>query len=79
MQNDASLLALFKEAAWEIDQRKFETIDLDTKINALGIDSVALYEIFGYVEEELDLELPDEALANVKTLRDLSTLVTEHG
>ena len=79
MQNDTSLLALFKEAAWEIDQRKFETIDLDTKINALGIDSVALYEIFGYVEEELDLELPDEALANVKTLRDLSTLVTEHG
>lgn len=79
MKTESSLLALFKEAAWEIDQRKFNELSLDTKINALGIDSVALYEIFGYVEEELDLELPDEELASVKTLGDLSSLVLRHG
>lgn len=79
MPNEVELLSLFEEAAWEIAQKKFKGIDIDTKITALGIDSVALYEIFGYVEEELDLELPDEELANVKTLRDLASIVSKNG
>lgn len=73
--NDEALLALFSEAAWEVDQREFEGLSLDTRIAELGVDSVVLLEIFGYVEEELDVYLPQEDLGQVKTLRDLSALI----
>ncbi len=75
-QSDQELLSLFAEAAWEVDQREFEDLSLDTRISDLGVDSVALLEIFGYVEEELDVYLPQEDLAQVKTLRDLGALLT---
>jgi acyl carrier protein len=69
------LLSLFKEAAWEVDQREFDSLSMNTKISELGVDSVALLEIFGFVEEELDIYLPQEDLAEVKTLGDLSALI----
>ena len=77
MADENELLELFEQAAWEVDQREFEALSLDTKISDLGVDSVALLEIFGYVEEELDIYLPQEDLAEVKTLRDLSTLIAQ--
>lgn len=75
MQSKEQLLTLFKEAAWEVDQREFESLSLDTEIAELGVDSVALLEIFGYVEEELDVYLAQEDLAQVKTLSDLGDLI----
>lgn len=75
MASDAELLDLFREAAWQVDQREFDGLSMDTRIAELGVDSVALLEIFGFVEEELDVYLPQEDLAQVKTLRDLSTLI----
>lgn len=78
MTSEAELIKLFKRAAWEIDQREFDDIDPGTKIADLGIDSVALLEIFGEIEDELDVHLPDDELANVTTLRDLTRLISEH-
>lgn len=69
------LLDLFKEAAWEVDQRRFDSLSMKTKIADLEMDSVALMEIFGFVEEELDIYLPQEDLAEVDTLGDLSELI----
>lgn len=75
MATEQELLTLFKKAAWEVDQREFDGLTLDTRIAELGVDSVALLEIFGFVEEELDVYLPQEDLAQVKTFRDLSALI----
>ena len=72
-----NLLSLFQEAASEIAQKEFTSLDWDTRIDTLGIDSVALYEIFGYLEEELDLELDDDELKQVRTLADLRELVSK--
>lgn len=77
MASEAELLQLFERAAWEVDQREFDSLSLDTKISDLNVDSVALLEIFGYVEEELDIYLPQEDLAEVKTLRDLGALIAQ--
>jgi acyl carrier protein len=74
MQSE-ELLDLFREAAWEVDQREFDSLSMKTKIADLGVDSVALLEIFGFVEEELDIYLAQEDLAEVKTLGDLSELI----
>lgn len=75
MPSSSDLLEIFKEAAWEVDQRRFDDISLETKITDLGIDSVVMLEIFGYVEDELDVYLAQEDLADVKTLKDLSDLI----
>jgi len=75
MASDSELLELFREAAYQVDQRELDGLSLDTRITDLGVDSVALLEIFGYVEEELDVYLPQEELAQVRTLRDLGTLI----
>ena len=76
MTND-ELLAMFQEAAWEVDQRKFDGLSMSTKIGDLGVDSVVLLEIFGFVEEELDIYLAQEDLAQVKTLADLGELISK--
>ena len=78
MANDPDeLLRLFREAAWEVDQREFGDLTLETKIADLGVSSVALLEIFGFVEEELEIYLAQEDLATVKTLGDLANLIAD--
>ena len=73
--NRETVLELFRKAAWEVDRKEFEALDLDAKISALGIDSVAMLEVIGFVEEELDIHLPDEKIARVQTLRDLTDVI----
>ncbi len=72
---DDDLLKLFCEAAWEVDQREFDGLTMQTRISDLGVSSVALLEIFGYVEEELDIYLAQEDLTQVKTMGDLGKLI----
>lgn len=71
------ILALFKTAVWEIDQKKLDDITVEHKISALGIDSVAMLEVIGYLEDELDIHLPDEKLANVETVGDLAAVIAQ--
>ena len=66
---------LFAEAALEVNGKTLGTLDRNTIIAKLGLDSVAVMELVGYVEEKLDIQLPDEELAKVTTLGDLGGLV----
>lgn len=76
MKNMDELITLFADAALEIGQHRFEGLKSTTQIAELGIDSVELLEIFGYVEEELDIELSDEDLQGITSLQDLGDLIT---
>jgi len=69
------VLALFKKAAFEVDNKKFDNLSLGTSISDLGLDSVAMLELIGYIEEELNVHFPDEDLARLQTLQDLSDLI----
>ncbi len=71
------VLGLFREAAWEVSQKKFDELDPTQKISAMGVDSVALLEIVGFLEEKLNIQLPDEKLARIDTLNDLTALVMQ--
>lgn len=75
MKSDQDLIELFQEAAAEIVGRTFEGITPNTEIGELGIDSVDLLEIFGFVEDELHIKLADADLAEVTTLHDLGELI----
>ena len=74
---EEEVVQMFKKAAWEVDQKTFEDLNIEDKISALGIDSVAMLEVIGYFEEEYDIHLPDEKLSRVETVRDLAELIEQ--
>lgn len=74
---DKAILDLFKKAAFEVDNKQFDQLTLETNISDLGLDSVAMLELIGYIEEELNVHFPDEDLARMQTLRDLSNLIAK--
>lgn len=75
MRSEAELIQLFRDAAVEIVGRDFPNLTPSSEISELGIDSVDLLEIFGYVEDELHIKLSDADLAEITTLKDLAKLI----
>jgi acyl carrier protein len=69
------LLSIFQKTATEITEREFPSISEATVISELGIDSLGMLEIVGSMERELKVQLPDEALAGIQTVKDLLELV----
>ena len=71
------VIALFVKAIWEVDQKKLDNLSAAAAISSLGIDSVAMLEVIGYLEDELDIHLADDKLASVKTVGDLAAVILE--
>jgi acyl carrier protein len=67
----ADLLAMFREMATEIVERDFRAVDEPVRISELNIDSLGMLEIIGSLERRLRIQIPDEGLAGIETLRDL--------
>ena len=76
MTNEQDIIPIFQgDAAQEVVGYKLDKLTLDTELSDLSLDSVAVMEIVGFVEQKLDLRFNDEDLSRLTTLRDLSTLV----
>jgi len=71
----AQLLEMFQKTATEIVEREFPQITETTVISELGIDSLGMLEIVGSMERQLKVQLPDESLAGIQTVKDLIELV----
>jgi acyl carrier protein len=71
----AELLALFEKTATEIVEKEFKGIDETTAIAKLGIDSLGMLEIVGSMERQLKIQIPDESLAGIQTVKDLLNVV----
>lgn len=69
------VIALFRQAALEVHDRQLDTLDKATVISTLGLDSVAVMEMAGFLEDTLSIRIPDEELAQVETLGDLDALI----
>lgn len=67
----AELLEMFRSTATEIVEKEFKNIAEATVISELGIDSLGMLEIIGSMERQLKIQIPDEALAGIQTVRDL--------
>jgi acyl carrier protein len=72
---ELSVIAMFKQAALEVNGKKLDGLTPETVISKLGLDSVAVMELVSYFEEKLEIRMPDEDLAKVQTLGDLTGLV----
>ncbi len=71
----ADLLSMFQKTATEIAEKEFKSISETTVISELGIDSLGMLEIVGAMERQLKIQIPDESLAGIQTVRDLIELV----
>jgi acyl carrier protein len=69
------LLALFCQTASEIVEREFSDVKEGTPITELAIDSLGMLEIIGSLERQLRIQIPDESLTGLNTIRDLLDVV----
>jgi acyl carrier protein len=69
------VVEMFKQAAFEVDNRRLPDLKADTAIASLGMDSVAVMELVAYFEEKLGVRIPDEELGKIRTVRDLRDTV----
>jgi acyl carrier protein len=65
------VIEMFKQAAFEVDNRRLPDLRPDTVIATLGMDSVAVMELVSYFEEKLSVRIPDEELSRIRTVKDL--------
>lgn len=65
------VIEMFKQAAFEVDNRRLPDLKPDTVIVTLGMDSVAIMELVSWFEEKLAVRIPDEELGKIKTVKDL--------
>ena len=73
------LLQMFQKTATEIAEKEFPNISETTVISELGIDSLGMLEIVGAMERQLKIQIPDESLAGIQTVKDLLELVEKRG
>lgn len=52
-------------------------IDIDAPVDQLGIDSLGFLEFLFELEDKLGISIPQESVANVKTLRELADVVAQ--
>jgi len=76
--SEVDVLAMFNTIARQVEKGKdLPAITRESKITALGIDSVSMMEIIGVMEDELDVSIPDEKLARLQTVGDIETVIRE--
>lgn len=76
MRSENEIIELFKEAVSEVDSNiKVAAVTPSTELASLGLDSVMTMEVIGVLEEKLDVRFPDEDLATIRSMRDLTQLI----
>lgn len=62
---------VFNRVALEVGNHTFSPEELNQPLEELNIDSVELMEVFGMMEEELDLLLSEDEIGQIRTLAQL--------
>lgn len=76
--SDQEILALIRSALGSVAPTRtadFVNLSADSKIEALGLDSIATMEMVNFVEEKIGVTFADEDLAKVQLIGDLVSLI----
>jgi acyl carrier protein len=65
------LFVMFCETASEVVEKDFHDMSEQMSISELAIDSLGMLEIIGSLERRLRIQIPDEGLAGLESIRDL--------
>jgi acyl carrier protein len=69
------LLAMFRQTATEVVEKDFHHVVEASVISELAIDSLGMLEIIGSLERQLRIQIPDEMLTGIGTIRELLDVV----
>ena len=72
---DLNLISVFKAAVYDVTLKELGDISAATKISELGLDSVAIMELIGVLEENLSIHIGDEEIAQLQCVGDLLDLI----
>jgi acyl carrier protein len=73
--NRDGLLTMFRKTATEVVEKDFHHVVEASVISELAIDSLGMLEIIGSLERSLRIQIPDESLTGLHTVRDLLDVV----
>lgn len=75
---DTQVLDLIKAALFEVAPARvadFQRIGLDTRIDALALDSISIMEMVSFIEDQIEVVFPEDRLAKVQNIGDLAGLI----
>jgi 8-amino-7-oxononanoate synthase len=73
--SDQDLINILKTAFYDVTLKELDDIHVKTGISELGLDSVAMMELIGVLEETLSIRIPDEEIAGLVRVGDLLNLI----
>ncbi len=71
----AELIEMFRAKATEIAEKDFGALREDSVIADMGVDSLAMLEVVGEMERELEISIPDDMLVGIETVAHLLDVV----
>ncbi len=75
---DDEILALIKEAlVHSSPEHAGVTLTTESTLSMLGISSITALEVAGYLEDKLNIRLPDDELAPLNTIGGLVKLIRQ--
>ena len=72
---DQNLISVLKAAVYDVNLKELGDIRASTRISELGLDSVALMEMIGVLEENLSIRIEDREVSELRTVGDLLKLL----
>ncbi len=66
--SEDTLFDILRDAALEADDRELGTLEHDTPLDALELDSVAMMQVIAHFEDRLDCRLPAQQFARARTV-----------
>ncbi|MGE0126866.1 MAG: acyl carrier protein [Blastocatellales bacterium] len=73
---DSEILNLIKEAlVHAAPEHGGAALTMESTLGEVGISSITALEIAGYIEEKLNIKLPDDELAPLNTIGGLAQLI----
>ncbi len=73
--NRSQLIEMFRYLATEIAEKDFSGLLEASVVSEMGVDSLAMLEVIGEMERELDIQIPDDDLAGIETVGELLDVV----
>jgi acyl carrier protein len=70
--SDSALLTVFASSIAEVSRKTFPKLTLDQPIAELGLDSLAMLEVIGFLEDAYSVTIDETALRATTTLQSVA-------
>ncbi len=75
---DSEILSLIKEALVHASpEHAGVALKMESTLGEIGVSSITALEIAGFIEEKLNIRLPDDELAPLNTIGELANLIRQ--